>query len=52
MVVADPADCTFQFDPVGKATFKTSCDVAKTLPGQERRPVHQRGGCRRARSPR
>jgi MFS family permease len=33
-VVADPADCSFQFDPVGKAQFKTSCDIAKsTLAG-------------------
>jgi MFS family permease len=28
-VVADPADCSFQFDPVGKKAFTTSCDVAK-----------------------
>ncbi len=28
-VVADPADCHFQFDPVGKAVFTSSCDVAK-----------------------
>jgi hypothetical protein len=28
-VVADPSACTFQFDPIGKATFKTSCDVLK-----------------------
>jgi len=30
-VFADPNNCTFQFDPVGKATFKTSCDVAKSF---------------------
>ena len=30
-VYADPANCTFQFDPVGKATFKKSCDVAKSF---------------------
>jgi MFS family permease len=29
-VVADPATCTFQFDPVGKAKFVSSCDIAKT----------------------
>ena len=29
-VVADPDDCSFQFDPVGKKTFSNSCDVAKT----------------------
>jgi MFS family permease len=28
-VVADPAECTLQFDPVGKKTFSQSCDVAK-----------------------
>ena len=28
-VVADPAECSFQFDPVGKKTFSRSCDVAK-----------------------
>jgi MFS family permease len=28
-VVADPASCTFQFDPVGKAKFLSSCDIAK-----------------------
>jgi predicted MFS family arabinose efflux permease len=28
-VVADPADCTFQFDPVGKQVFASSCDLAK-----------------------
>jgi len=28
-VVADPADCTVQFDPVGKAKFNSSCDMAK-----------------------
>jgi MFS family permease len=29
VVVADPADCSFQFNPVGTATFTHSCDVAK-----------------------
>jgi hypothetical protein len=29
MVVVDPARCNFQFDPVGKQTFKSGCDVAK-----------------------
>jgi Arabinose efflux permease len=29
-VVADPADCAFQFDPVGKTAFTSSCDVAKS----------------------
>jgi MFS family permease len=30
VVVADPAECSFQFDPVGKARFSSSCDVVKT----------------------
>jgi MFS family permease len=29
-VVVDPARCSLQFDPVGKAAFRESCDVAKT----------------------
>jgi len=29
-VVADPAECSFQFDPVGKAKFNSSCDIAKS----------------------
>ena len=28
-VVADASGCTFQFDPVGKAKFVRSCDIAK-----------------------
>ena len=28
-VYADPADCSFQFDPVGKKKFNSSCDLAK-----------------------
>jgi predicted MFS family arabinose efflux permease len=30
VVVADPADCAFQFDPVGKTAFTSSCDIAKS----------------------
>jgi MFS family permease len=29
-VIADPAECSFQFDPVGKQTFASSCDIAKS----------------------
>ncbi len=29
-VIADPAGCAFQFDPVGKAAFNSSCDIAKS----------------------
>jgi len=28
-VVADPATCSFQFDPIGKKVFLSSCDIAK-----------------------
>ena len=28
-VVANPNECSFQFDPVGKTKFTSSCDVAK-----------------------
>ena len=28
-VVADPADCSFQFNPTGTVTFTNSCDIAK-----------------------
>ena len=31
-VIADPKQCSFQFDPVGKNTFdSTSCDIAKSF---------------------
>jgi len=29
-VLADPADCTFQFDPIGRKSFRESCDIAKS----------------------
>lgn len=29
-VVADPAECSVQFDPVGQADFVSSCDIAKS----------------------
>jgi len=29
-VLANPQDCSFQFDPVGKQAFTKSCDVAKS----------------------
>jgi MFS family permease len=28
-VVADPAECSFQFDPVGKKKYTSGCDLAK-----------------------
>ncbi len=31
-VFADPAQCSFQFDPIGKNKFdSTSCDIAKSF---------------------
>ena len=30
-VIANPDQCSFQFDPVGKAKFTSSCDLAKTV---------------------
>jgi len=30
VVVADPATCSFQFDPVGGKVFKNSCDIVKS----------------------
>ncbi|NBW09045.1 MAG: MFS transporter [Caulobacteraceae bacterium] len=30
-VVADPAACAVQFDPVGKTAFTSSCDLAKSV---------------------
>jgi len=29
-VLADPAECSVQFDPVGQADFVSSCDIAKS----------------------
>ncbi|GHH53810.1 MFS transporter [[Pseudomonas] boreopolis] len=28
LVIADPATCSFQFDPIGKKVFTNSCDIA------------------------
>jgi MFS family permease len=33
-VVADPAECSFQFNPVGTAKFLSSCDIAKSFLAQ------------------
>jgi MFS family permease len=30
-VIADPATCALQFDPIGKAAFSSSCDIAKSV---------------------
>lgn len=34
VVIADPAECSFQFNPVGTASFTSSCDVAKSALAQ------------------
>jgi len=31
VVIADPATCSFQFDPIGKARFTSSCDIVKSF---------------------
>ncbi|WOH51956.1 MFS transporter [Bradyrhizobium sp. sBnM-33] len=30
-IIADPAECSFQFNPTGTAKFTSSCDIAKAL---------------------
>ena len=30
-VTADPAECSFQFNPTGTSSFTTSCDIAKSF---------------------
>ena len=30
-IIADPADCSFQFNPTGTAKFTSSCDITKAL---------------------
>jgi len=30
-VIADPATCSFQFNPVGTSSFKSSCDIVKSF---------------------
>jgi len=42
VVHADAADCSFQFDPIGKGTFASSCDIAKTLLAQSGIPYSNR----------
>ena len=43
-VVADPKDCSLQFDPVGKTTFTKSCDVAKSYLAKAGVPYANRAG--------
>lgn len=42
VVIADPAECSFQFDPIGGARFTSSCDVAKSALAIARAPYSNR----------
>jgi MFS family permease len=42
VVVADAAECSFQFNPVGTTAFTTSCDVAKSALAQRGIPYNNR----------
>lgn len=43
-VVADPAQCSFQFDPIGKAKFISSCDIAKSALAKKATPYSNEVG--------
>jgi hypothetical protein len=43
VLTADPAECSFQFDPVGGARFTSSCDVVKTALASSRAPYSNKG---------
>ena len=51
-VIADPADCSFQFNPIGTAKFTNSCDIAKALLARSSRQLRRRRRARPAPSPR
>jgi predicted MFS family arabinose efflux permease len=40
LVIADPSNCSLQFDPVGKTRFATSCDIAKSALANAGVPYH------------
>jgi MFS family permease len=40
IVSADPNDCSFQFDLIGKAQFKSSCDIARAALSKMGVPYH------------
>ncbi len=44
IVVADPKACAFQFDPVGKAAFISSCDIAKSQLAKKAIPYSNEAG--------
>jgi MFS family permease len=39
-VVSNDADCAFQFDPIGKRKFTSSCDIAKSWLAKKAIPYH------------
>jgi len=43
-VLADPEQCSFQFDPVGKKVFKSSCDIAKSFLAKNAIPYSNQAG--------
>lgn len=43
-VVADPSDCSVQFNPVGTSKFTSSCDVAKAALVRAGVPYHNEAG--------
>jgi MFS family permease len=43
-VVADPQSCSFQFDPVGRKTFTSSCDIAKAALARSGVPYKNEAG--------
>jgi len=43
-VVADPGQCSFQFDPIGKKVFKSSCDIAKSFLARNAIPYSNQAG--------
>ena len=42
-VVASPDECSFQFDPIGKARFTSGCDVAKSWLAKKGLPYRSEG---------
>ncbi len=43
-MVADPEQCSFQFDPIGKKVFKGACDVAKSFLAKNAIPYANEAG--------
>ena len=43
-VLADPQQCSFQFDPIGKKVFKSPCDIAKSFLAKNAIPYSNEAG--------